>query len=143
MKPLFTFLMLAFLIACNQGPEADLNRSENPFFTELGDPIQYASVTHQNIEEYANITLKDSEDALERIKTENSPDFKNIFVAFDDVINEMNKASSNCFMLYWVSPDSLSRDKGLAGYQILDSLGTSIFADSALYNQMLLSTPST
>jgi Zn-dependent oligopeptidase len=140
MKPVFTFLMLAFLIACNQGPETDLDRSENPFFTELGDPIQYATVTHQHIEEYANITLKDSEDALDRIKTENSPDFENIFVAFDDVINEINKTSSNCFMLYWVSPDSLSRDKGLAGYQKLDSLGTSIFADSALYNQMLLFT---
>ncbi len=137
MKPLFTIPILTLMIACNQGPETDHHRPENPFFTEIGVPIQYADVTHKHIEEYANFIVKETETGLERIKTEKSPDFTNIFMAFDDVINEISKAASNCFMLYWVSPDSLSRDRGLSGYQKLDSLSTSLAADSDLYNQML------
>ncbi len=137
MKSLLTLLMLALLIACNQGPVTNENRAENPFFTELNKPIQYADVTHEHIAEYANITLMDSEVALEEIRNEKSPDFKNIFIAYDDVVNNISKASSNCFMLYWVSPDSLSREKGLEGYQLLDSLSTSLTADKALFNQMV------
>ena len=129
--PVFTFLILAILIACNQAPETDDNMRENPFFTELNEPIQYSSITHEQIKDFAELTLKASEVALYRIKKEKSPGFKSIFVAFDNVINEIKKASSNCFMLYWVSPDSLSRSEGLAGYQLLDSLSTSLASDSA------------
>lgn len=138
MKPAITLLLLAFLIACTQGPEPDDKMQENPFFTKLNDPIQYDSVKPKHIKEYAELTLKASEVVLARIKEVKSPDFENIFVAYDDVVNDIRKASSNCFMLYWVSPDSLSRSEGLAGYQLLDSLSTSIAADSALYGQMVV-----
>ena len=129
MKSLFTFLLLSSLFACTQGPGTNESISENPFIGDLNEAIPYAEVTSEHIEKYAISTLKESEIVMERIKKEKSPDFKNIFMAFDDVVNQLSKASSNCFMLYWVSPDSLSRDKGLQSYQLLDSLGTSLSAD--------------
>jgi thimet oligopeptidase len=39
-------------------------------------------------------------------------------------------------MLYQVSPDSLTRVKGFAGYQLMDSLATSIFSDKEVYAKM-------
>jgi Zn-dependent oligopeptidase len=40
-------------------------------------------------------------------------------------------------MLYWVSPDSLSRINGLASYKLLDSLSTTIYSDKDIFNQMV------
>ena len=37
-------------------------------------------------------------------------------------------------MINWVSTDSLTRAKGVAGYQKIDSLFTDIGSDKALYN---------
>ena len=137
MKPMLAIIFPALMIACNPGTEPDNNRAGNPFFTGLNEPVQYANIGHKHIGDYARITSVDAGVALERIRSEKSPDFRNIFVAFDEVVNELNKAGSNCFMLYWVSTDSLSRIKGLEGYQLLDSLITSLTADSSIYSQMV------
>ncbi len=40
-------------------------------------------------------------------------------------------------MFYWVSTDSLARAKGLEGYQLLDSLATSLTSDAGIYKQMV------
>lgn len=40
----------------------------------------------------------------------------------DDLNNKINVAYSNCHMMFWVSPDSLIRAKGLLGFQMLDSV---------------------
>ena len=109
---------------------------DNPFFTELNDPIQYADVTAEHISEYARITMEDAEEILEGIRTEASPDFNNVFVPYDEVVNALRKADNNCFMLYWVSPDSLSRAKGLEAYQQIDSMITSLTSDAAIYSKM-------
>ena len=135
--------MVALLTACNMNDEMKQNLPENPFFTRLNQPVPYAGVTHEDIVEYAEITLENAKRELEKIRKEPAPAFENIFVRFDQVYNEINKASNNCFMLYWVSPDSLSREAGLAGYQKLDALNTSMIADSAIYSQMLKFTGST
>ncbi len=134
MKPMLAIIFSVILIACNPGTEPDNNRAGNPFFTGLNESVQYADISHKHIEEYARITAVDAGVALQRIRSVNSPDFRNVFVAFDEVISELNKAGSNCFMLYWVSTDSLSRVKGLEGYQLLDSLTTSLTADSSIYS---------
>jgi Zn-dependent oligopeptidase len=138
MKVLAAFVMAAVFTACNTGMEMKEKNPENPFFALLNEPVQYAHVTHAHIREYAEFTLEEVRSELERIRKEPSPGFENIFVAFDRVLSDLSKASNNCFMLYWVSPDSLSRETGLEEYQKLDALNTSISADSALYKQMVL-----
>jgi len=137
MKPAFTLLILMTMIACTQGPASNSDRAGNPLFAELNDPVQYADVSHEHLTGYANITLKEIDSSLEAIRSEKSPDFDNVFVAFDNIINDLSKASNNCFMFYWVSTDSLARAKGLEGYQLLDSLATSLTSDAGIYKQMV------
>jgi thimet oligopeptidase len=132
-----TFLILMVMVACNQGPASNDGKAGNPFFPGLNESIQYAKVTPEHITEYAAVIIQEIDETLERIRTAASPGFNNVFVAFDQVVNDLSKASSNCFMLYWVSPDSLSREKGLEGFQRLDSLANSLTSDAGIYKQMV------
>ena len=136
MKTLIPVLFLLVMIACNQSPKSSGKTDGNPFFAGLNDPIQYADVSGEHISEYARITMQDAEENLEAIRNTASPEFENVFISFDKVVNELRKASNNCFMLYWVSPDSLSRANGLEAYQKIDSLVTSLTSDSRIYKQM-------
>ncbi|MEN8157862.1 MAG: M3 family metallopeptidase [Bacteroidota bacterium] len=137
MRTALTFLILMAMVACNQNPEGEQSKSGNPFFTQLNEPVQYAAVTHEHISEYAEITLKEIEKAVEHLKSEESPGFDNVFVAYDNVVNELTRAMNNCFMLYWVSPDSLSREKGLECYQLLESLANNLSSDADIFRQMI------
>lgn len=123
------------MVACNQDPAT--RKESNPFFTGLNEPIQYAEVTAGHISEYARIAMEEAEAILEGIRTATSPEFNNVFVPYDEVVHALTKASNNCFMLYWVSPDSLSRSKGLEAYQQIDSMMTSLSSDGRIYSQML------
>ena len=129
----FTFLIVLLFSCTKQTDEV----SENPFFVGLNVPVDYAKVTADDIEEYANITIKNALKEMEKIRQNKVPTFENTFTALDDIYNKVYKASNNCFMLYWVSPDSLSRVKGLAGYQLLDSISTNMYSDHVIYTKML------
>lgn len=136
MKPLFSILILLLMVACNQNPKPPVGAEGNPFFNIFDQPVEYGDVTHEDITAYADITLMEIETVLERIRNLESPDFENVFMAFDNIINDLSKASSSCFMFYWVSPDSLSRDKGLEAFMRLDSLSSSLTSDAGVYKQM-------
>jgi Zn-dependent oligopeptidase len=81
--------------------------------------------------------MEDTDAILEEIRTTASPVFKNVFIPFDQAVHALSKASNNCFMLYWVSPDSLSRVRGLEAYQQIDSMMTSLSSDDRIYRQMV------
>ncbi|MCB0506407.1 MAG: Zn-dependent oligopeptidase, partial [Cyclobacteriaceae bacterium] len=108
-----------------------------PFITGLNVPVDYAKVTSADIEEYGQLTLHQSLDIINGIKSTSEPTFENTFVAYDDYVNDLSKAMNNCYVMYWVSPDSLSRVKGLSEYQVLDSLYNQISTDKDLYNKMV------
>jgi len=136
MKQALTFLILTGMVACNPGTERGKGGVENPFFNELNEAVQYGDITHEHITEYAETTLTNIEGVLEGIRRVEAPGFDNVFVAFDNVINDLRIASSSCFMFYWVSPDSLSRDKGLEGYQLLETLSNSLSSDAEIFSKM-------
>lgn len=135
MKPALTVLILMLMLACNQTPGSH-EGADNPFFNAFNEPVQYGDVSAEDISQYADLTLKEIERVLEDIRGLDHPGFEEVFVAFDNVINDLNVASSSCFMYYWVSPDSLSRDKGLEAYMRLDSLSNSLTSDAGIYSQM-------
>jgi len=110
---------------------------KNPFLVDVNVPIDYANVTAQDVEAYANHTLADVTKKLASIKNQKTVTFSNVFVAMDDIANTISKTSNNCFMLYWVSTDSLIRAKGLSGYQKMDSLSTGLNSDKGIYDKML------
>lgn len=132
MKSIYSLILFVFILGCSHTPKTP----ENPFLKGINVPVDYASVTAGSIEEYARFTLEETLNDLEEIKQYNESSFENLFGRFDNIANNIFKAGSNCFMLYWVSPDSLSRVKGLEGYQVLDSLSTTIYADKELYEKM-------
>ena len=136
MKHLIYIILLAAIAGCSNPTKTTEKSMDNPFLHELNVPVDYANVSANDIEDYANYTLKNVADRIESIKTEKTPTFKNVLVALDDIHNEISTASKNCFMLYWVSPDSLSRVKGFAGYQLLDSLSTAIYSNKDIYKKI-------
>jgi len=133
MKPLYYLIILVLVLGC----ESQKNSIENPFLVELNVPVDYANVSANDIEQYATITLKNAATEITKIKQNEEATFDNTFASLDDIINNLTIASNNCFMLYWVSPDSLSRVNGLAAYQLLDSLSTSLYSDKAIFDKML------
>lgn len=137
MKSPYYLLVLALIYGCGGPSDSTVKNSDNPFYTDLNESIDYASVTADDIYNYANFTMEAVVSDLEKIKSSDSPTFNNIFVEFDKVMNNLSKALSNSHTLYWVSPDSLSRAKGLAGYQLLDSLYNQISSDKALYQKLI------
>ncbi len=136
MKRFFIPLILIAMSACNPSPDTKTGKEGNPFFAPLNQPVQYSEVTRDHIRDYAQLTLREVDEILEGIRTAKEPGFNNIFVEFDGAINSLSKAANNCFMFYWVSPDSLSRERGLEGYQKLDSLSNSLSSDATLFRQM-------
>ncbi len=133
MKLMYCLVFSMLVVGCTKKMETP----ENLFLVKTNVPIDYAKASAKDIEEYAKVTLKNTVKAVEVIKQIDAPTFENVFVAMDDMYNKTSTASNILYMLYWVSPDSLSRINGLAGYQLLDSLTTNIYSDKAIYNKMI------
>lgn len=110
--------------------------SGNPFLAGSNAPVDYAKVTSKDVEGYAQHTIADVTSIIKSIKKQKTATFTNVFGAIDDIKNKMGTASNNCFMLNWVAPDSIIRAKGLASYQLLDSLSTVIYSDKGIYKKM-------
>ncbi len=137
MKIKLTVLFLtALLISCSN--EAKIEKlalsANNPFNVALNEPIAYANVKAEHIEAYVNVTITNAVVDLDNIKTTDNLSFENTFGTYESVSNGLRKAYSNAFMLNWVSTDSLTRAKGVLGYQKIDSLFTDIGSDKTLYN---------
>lgn len=129
-----------FVCACsNESPKLQEPVTKvviNPFVTELNAPIDYASVTADHVTEYGDLTLKQAEDQLLVIKAIDEPSFENVVVPLDQISGEINKAMSNSWMLYWVSPDDAIRKAGIAAYQKMNTYSLGVFADKDLYDQL-------
>ncbi len=137
MKSLYYLLFLTLVLSCSTPSRPVSGLLDNPFLTSLNEPIDYARVTAEDIEGYASYILEEVKEDAESIRKQKSPTFNKVFGAMDDIHNKINIASNNCFMLYWVSTDSLSRATGLKGYQLLDSISTTLYSDRVIFNQMV------
>ena len=59
MKLLNYIILSAFVINCARSADSNEKISNNPFMVDLNVPIDYANVSASDIEEYANLTLKE------------------------------------------------------------------------------------
>lgn len=132
----FAFLFF-FLSTFKNYSQSKAKLLSNPFLVDVNVPIDYAKVTAKDLDVYANTTLVEVTAMIATIKKQKSTTFLNVFGSLDDINNKISTTSNNCFMLYWVSTDSLIRAKGLSGYQKMDSLSTGIYSDKGLYTKML------
>lgn len=134
MRLTLLFLM-ALLMGCSNETQIEKLKmsADNPFNVELNESIDYINVTAEYINSYVDVIIDNSVQDLDKIKILNKLSFQNTFGAYDRISNNLGKAENNAFMLYWVSTDSITRAKGLAGYQKIDSLNTDIGSNKALY----------
>jgi oligopeptidase A len=129
----FLAITAAVLSAPGCAEQSDLN----PFFTELNEPIQYAEVTAEDVTAYADLTTEWTADELATIESVEDISFETVIRPFDYISNELNKAQSNSWMLYWVSPDSATRVAGFDAFQKLDSVRTSLMSRRSLYDRVV------
>ncbi len=134
---LLYFTLPICLFSVNSFSQSDMKASSNPFLVGRNVVVDYAKVTSRNVENYAGHTIYAVTEIVAAIKKQKTANFNTIFGAMDEVKNKMGTASNNCFMLYWVSTDAAIREKGLASYQLLDSLGTVIYSDKGIYDKMI------
>lgn len=138
MKKLTTVLVLLSLMNCSEKETEKVAielPKDNPFNVALNESFDYANVTGESIEEYVNYEIEKSVQIIETIKSQPTPTLENTFLPFDKSYNNLYKANTNAFMLYWTSTDSITRAKGLEYSQKVDSLSTAISSDKALFKQ--------
>ncbi|NBU81425.1 MAG: hypothetical protein EBS55_07240, partial [Flavobacteriaceae bacterium] len=136
-KKLLCFaLIICFISVTNSFSQSNRKTIDNPFLKGSNIPVNYAKVTSKDVEEYAKHTIAEVTKMITFIKKQKTTSFANVFDAMDEIKNKIGTASNNCFMLNWVSTDSIIRAKGLASYQLLDSLSTTIYSDMGIYNKM-------
>lgn len=131
----FTFL-ISLLSTGSSYSQTKEKAPKNPFMVDFNVPVEYAKVTAKDVADYAKYTISEVSKMLSTIKAQPSATFTNVFVALDDIYNMITTTSNNCYMLYWVSNDSLIRANGLEGYQQLDSLSTAILSDKGIFTKM-------
>ena len=131
------YFILIIFIAPTDSFSQSLNKTYNPFLVDKNVTVEYARVTPTNVEQYAKHTVNEVSSLIFFIKKQKTATFTNVFGVMDIIKNKMSTTSNNCFMLYWVSTDSIIRAKGLAGYQLLDSLSTTMYSDKGIYKKML------
>ncbi|QBZ98297.1 M3 family metallopeptidase [Flavobacterium sangjuense] len=138
LKQQLLYLILPIcLFSVNSFSQSNIKASNNPFLVASNEVVDYAKVTSQNVENYAGHTINEVSKMVAAIKKQKTATFSNVFGAMDEIKNKMGTTSNNCFMLYWVSTDAAIREKGLASYQLLDSLGTVIYSDKGIYDKMI------
>jgi len=130
-------LPICMFSVSNSFSQSDMKASSNPFLVSSNVVVDYAKVTSRNVENYAGHTIYEVTKMVAAIKKQKTATFSTIFGAMDDIKNKMGTTSNNCFMLYWVSTDADIRSKGLASYQLLDSLSTVIYSDKGIYDRMI------
>ncbi len=133
----YYFLLITLIMSCSKDTKTEMSKlsSENPFNVQLNQAVDYANVTGEHIEEYVNITIANAEQEINHIKALKEVNFKNTYEIYDFVSSELNKSSNNAFMLYWVSTDSITRSKGLEGYQKIEKFYNEVGSDKDLFNQ--------
>lgn len=136
MKFFYALSILALTFSC-QPTEQAKETIDNPFIVALNEPVDFANVTADDISNYASYIINQSAQGIENIKSESNPNFDNIFGVFDDISNSAATASNKTFLMYWTSPDSLSRVNGLEAYKRIDSLFRSVYSDKDLYNKIV------
>jgi Zn-dependent oligopeptidase len=135
MKNLTLSILILLFIGCSSRSDTNEMTADNPFNISLNEPVDYAKVTGDHIDELAEVTIENVRRGIEKIRTSQEPTFGNTFSAYDGIVSELTKATNNSFMLYWVSPDSLVRTRGLASYQKLDSMNTSLSSDKLVFER--------
>ncbi|MFY0626238.1 MAG: Zn-dependent oligopeptidase [Reichenbachiella sp.] len=129
-------LALLICVACSdQITRLELS-SKNPFVLSLNEATDFAAIKPEHIDEYGKNTIDEAISAIQKIKSEKELSFDNVFISLDNIFHALSTVQNKSFLLYWVSTDSLTRVKGLAMSNKIDSLMTLFVSDGDIFSQM-------
>ena len=141
MKLLLVTLSICFFFL-NKNFAQSNSACHNPLINDLNVPVDFAKVTGKDVSNYAQLTLSEVKAKMMVISKQQTHTFENVFTATDNIYDQVNTASFTCYILNFVSPDSLVRTNGLAGYRLMDSLSKNLFSDKGIYANMIRFTSS-
>ena len=138
LKNALLYLMLPiYFFSVHSFSQSAMKTPANPFLVGSNVVVDYSNVTSKDVDGYAKHTIKQIASMVSAIKKQKSTTFNNVFGAMDEIKNKIGTTSNNCFMLYWVSTDSIVRANGLASYQLLDSLSNALYSDKGIFTKMI------
>jgi thimet oligopeptidase len=132
-----TFLALVYGCSAEKSADETIEQPSNPFFASINEPVAYADVTAEHLTEYADVVLAEAVAKAQAIRGAETPTFENVIRVFDDIDRELTKASSNSYMLYWVSPDAGIRDTGLAAYKRIHEWSVDFYSDREIFDRVV------
>lgn len=143
MKNLWVLVLIAILfVSCNSrenqqtsGNKPTSKIPDNPLFNIFNNPIDYASLTDQDIrlatesiQVFTNNTLKNIISVKDEEKT-----FENTMGAFDQLYGDYASIAYSVYLMAYTHPDSLLRNTALESNTILGKFGNDIALNENLY----------
>lgn len=134
-----TYLLVFVTVIIAQVPTDDISynsKKENNFLVGINEPIKFADIQIEEVDEYVNITMSLVDQAIKSIKEQKNPTFDNVFRTFDDAVNNLDNARNMFRILSSLSPESQMREHSFRAKTRLDSLSEVLFSDPAIADQM-------
>ena len=137
MRYLSLFLILISIVACQpqKVEQVVVEIPDNPLFNTFNQPIDFASVTADDIVEATEAiqTITDANLAnIINIPAEQR-NFENTMVALDDLYADYDMIASEIYLMSYTNPDSAIRTNALESNTILSMYGNEISLNEDLY----------
>lgn len=139
-----SLLVLTIFLLVNCKPSEKQNKSqaqfiakatENPVYPAFNKPIDFASITQDDVKD-AVISIKQiSDNALNEIISvkEGERTFDNTMKALDNLYGNLDMISSTIYLIAYTHPDSLIRNEALQSNTVLDKYLNNIRLNESLY----------
>lgn len=135
---LLYFLLLILSISCEEKTKVSLKTpSNNPFFGELNEAVNFAKITPTHIIEAKDYALTKADQGVTAIKELKTPTYENLIVALDDLQNDLDKVSTLSYIIAQVHSDSTIRAVGIASSDEISPFYSNLYSDKAVYNQII------
>lgn len=128
-------VLCIFLLVIFSSFTAPEKYSENPFFRDLNQPVNFKQVRAEHVKEATDQIIEDSKKALQKIYEVNpkARTFSNTMLELDNIYNEFSRVSSPVYLLGNVHADSLIRTEALNSIAVLSKFSNDISLDENLY----------
>jgi len=110
--------------------------SDNPFFNTFNQPIDFAAINGDDVNEATTEIQKRVDVLLANILAINDAErtFDNTMLALDDLYNVFSDASSPIYLMSNAHPDSIVRSNALKANIVLGQYGNNLSLNEDLYN---------
>ncbi len=127
------------VISCNNNEkEKVVESTNNPFFNEFNEIIDFASIDGDDVDEATELIQIRLEKMVENIVSVDDTErtFDNTMLVLDDIYAEFDAVSSPIYLMSRTHPDSIVRSRANAANIILGKYGNELSLNEDLYKAM-------